>query len=85
MLFRSLIDSNNLPSLQIIEPVGKFIKKEQIVDLKNKFKYKPIYSKNNIYIIKNAEKLNTSSANTMLKFYLCIKKSPSAKKEIMYT
>lgn len=63
-----LIDSNNLPSLQIIEPVGKFIKKEQIVDLKNKFKYKPIYSKNNIYIIKNAEKLNTSSANTMLKF-----------------
>lgn len=63
-----LIDSNNLPSVQIIEPDGKHIKKEQIIELKDKFKFKPTYSKNNIYIIKNAEKLNTSSANTMLKF-----------------
>lgn len=64
----SLIDNNNLPSLQVIEPDGSKIKKEQILELKNKFKYKPIYTENNIYIIKNAEKLNESSANTMLKF-----------------
>lgn len=63
-----LTDNNNLPSLQIIEPNGQNIKKEQILDLKNKFKYKPIYTSNNFYIIKNAEKLNESSANTMLKF-----------------
>lgn len=64
----NLIDNNILPSLKIIEAEGKNIKKEQILELKNNFKYKPIYSKYNIYIIKNAELLNDSSANTMLKF-----------------
>ena len=44
------------------------IKKEQIVELKKKFSTVPIYTKENIYVIKNAEKLNGASANTMLKF-----------------
>ncbi len=64
----NLIDQNYLPSLKIIEPLGSNIKKEQILELKKTFSSIPIYTKNNIYIIKNAEKMNASSANTMLKF-----------------
>lgn len=64
----NLIDKNNLPSLVTIEPDGASIKKNQIEELKINFETKPIYSKYNIYIIKNAEKLNGSSANAMLKF-----------------
>ncbi len=64
----NLINLNNLPSLKIIEPDGAFIKKNQIEELKQEFSTIPIYSKYNAYIIKNAEKLNPSSANSMLKF-----------------
>ena len=64
----NLISKNNLPSLVTIEPEGTSIKKSQIEDLKIAFETKPIYSKYNTYIIKNAEKLNGSSANAMLKF-----------------
>ena len=63
-----LIDSSNLPSLVVIEPDGMTIKKEQILLLKSFFQTKPIYSKYNMYIVRNAECLNSSSANTMLKF-----------------
>ena len=64
----NLVEQNYLPSLVIIEPDGMNIKKEQIVELKKKFSTVPIYTKENIYVIKNAEKLNGASANTMLKF-----------------
>ena len=63
-----LIEQNNLPSLKIIEPDGASIKKEQIAELKKIFSSMPVFTENNIYIIKSAEKLNSSSANTMLKF-----------------
>ena len=64
----NLINKDNLPSLIIIEPDGTSIKKSQIEALKLSFETKPIYSKYNTYIIQNAEKLNSSSANAMLKF-----------------
>ena len=64
----NLINKNNLPSIKIIEPDGASIKKGQMEELKENFSTKPIYSKYNIYIVKNAEKLNSSSANSMLKF-----------------
>lgn len=64
----NLIMKNNLPSIKIIEPDGTSIKKVQIEELKEKFATIPVYSKYNIYIIKEAEKLNASSANSMLKF-----------------
>lgn len=63
-----LIDTNSLPSLKIIEPIGNFIKKDQILALKSSFSKESIYTKVNIYIIKNAEKMNKDSANTLLKF-----------------
>lgn len=64
----NLVDLNALPSLIAIEAEGSTIKKEQILDLQDRFLSVPIYTKNHIYIIKNAEKLNASAANTMLKF-----------------
>lgn len=64
----NLVNQNYLPSLVVISPDGMNIKKEQIVELKKKFSIVPIYTKENIYVIKNAEKLNGASANTMLKF-----------------
>ncbi len=64
----NLIDKNNLPSLKIISPDGSSIKKSQIAELKKDFNSIPIYSKYNVYIFLNAEKLNSSSANSMLKF-----------------
>lgn len=64
----NLINKGNLPSVVIIEPDGANIKKNQIEELKQNFSSIPLYSRYNTYIIKNAEKLNSSSANAMLKF-----------------
>lgn len=64
----NLINQGFLPSLVVIEASGASIKKEQVLELKRMFSTVPIYTKNNIYVIKMAEKLNGASANTMLKF-----------------
>lgn len=63
-----LIDTDNLPSLIIIEPDGQVIKKTQILEMMEKFSTKPVYSKYNMYVIKEADRFNASSANTLLKF-----------------
>ncbi len=63
-----LIDNFELPSLITIEPDGYFIKKEQIQRIKNLFSKSSVYSKYNIYIIKQPEKMNLVAANTLLKF-----------------
>ena len=63
-----LIDLNNYPDIKIIEPDGSFIKKSQLIDLQKDFNNKSLYDNKRVYIIKNAEKLNCSSANTILKF-----------------
>jgi DNA polymerase III delta prime subunit len=44
------------------------IKKEDIISLKDKLKTKSLFTGKRIYIIEEAEKLNSSSANTLLKF-----------------
>lgn len=62
------IDNNEYIELKIINPQGLQIKKEEMLNLQDEFKNKPIEGKKKIYIINNAEKLNSSSANTILKF-----------------
>ena len=62
------IDNDEYLSVHIVYPDGKSIKKEQIAELKRKMAFKPIFSRFNAYIIMEAEKLNSSSTNTMLKF-----------------
>jgi DNA polymerase-3 subunit delta' len=62
------IDNNEYIELKIINPQGLQIKKEEMLNLQDEFKSKPIEGKKKVYIINNAEKLNSSSANTILKF-----------------
>ncbi len=64
----NLVDNNNLPSLITIEPDGQFIKKEQVLDMMERFSTKPVYTNYNFYVVKNADRFNGSSANTLLKF-----------------
>lgn len=64
----SLVDDNNYPDLYIIEPDGSNIKKEQMLMLEEEFKNKSILDNKRIYIIKEADKMNDYSANTILKF-----------------
>lgn len=63
-----LFKDGNLPSLKIVECTASVIKKEQILDVINSFVTKPVFSKFNMYIVKDADRLNSSSGNTLLKF-----------------
>ena len=63
-----LIDNDNYPDLYVIEPDGNNIKKEQILKLENEFSNYSLLDNKRIYIIKEAEKMNIASSNTILKF-----------------
>ena len=62
------IDDKNYPELKIIEPVNNIIKKEELNLLQKDFMVKPTLGDKLVYIIDGADKLNASSANTILKF-----------------
>lgn len=64
----NLIDQNSFSEIQIIEPDGLWIKKEQMDQLQKDFMQTAVQSEFRIYIIHNAEKMNTSAANSILKF-----------------
>lgn len=64
----SQIDLNNYPDIKVIEPDGNFIKKTQLLELQKEYSNRSLIGGKRIYIIKNAEKLNAASANTILKF-----------------
>lgn len=64
----SRIDNNIFSELKIINPVNGVIKKESIIELRNDFQTQSIEGKNEVYIINDAECLNQSSANAILKF-----------------
>ncbi len=63
-----LIDANNLSDFSIIEPDGSFIKKDQILDIKEKFKTTSFQNNPRIYLIKCADRLNKQASNSLLKF-----------------
>ncbi len=62
------ISSNSFGELHIIEPINGLIKKEEIINIKNKFNTNSIEGKNQVYIIKSPEKMNDAAANSLLKF-----------------
>lgn len=64
----SSIEDDNYIELKIIDTKNLQIKKEEILLLQEEFKSKAIEGTKKIYLIKSAEKLNNSSANTILKF-----------------
>ncbi len=63
-----LIDKNYYEGLKIIEPEGMLIKKEQVLELQKKLSLKSSNNLNQVYIIKEAEKMNASASNSILKF-----------------
>lgn len=63
-----MIDTDNYVDLKVIEPDGTMIKKKQMLDLQEEFNNKSLLDNKRIYIIKEADKLNIASANTILKF-----------------
>lgn len=63
----NLIDSNQCTDLKLVYPSGDMIKKEQLLEVKKMFKTTS-RSSYRIYIIYDADKLNQSSANIILKF-----------------
>ena len=64
----NLIDNNTFSDLMIIEADGAFIKKEQVLDIKENFKTTSIENRPRIYWINDADKLNKYAANSLLKF-----------------
>ena len=64
----TLIDDKNFLELRIIDTDTQWIKKEQLEDLQREFMKKSLTSNRKVYIINHAEKLNTSSSNSLLKF-----------------
>ena len=62
------IDEGNFLDLKIITPDGLMIKKSQTDELQKEFSTKPIEGSKKIYIINDADKLNLSASNSILKF-----------------
>lgn len=62
------IDNNNCTELKIINSDGLWIKKEQLDELQRMFSTKTLNGGKKVYIINNAERLNTQAANSILKF-----------------
>lgn len=64
----NLLENKSYPDLLEIKPENNVIKKEQLLEMMEKFSNKSIYGSYQIYVIHHAEMLNLSSANTILKF-----------------
>lgn len=64
----NLINENNFLELKLIDTDSQWIKKEQLEDLQREFMTKSLVSNRKVYIINNAEKMNTSASNSLLKF-----------------
>lgn len=62
------IDSGNHPNVNQVEPDGQFIKIDQIRDLIGEMMMTGVESGRKIYVLHHADKLNTASANMLLKF-----------------
>lgn len=62
------IESFDFPDVNAIEPDGQRIKVEQVREIKQTFIRSGMESRKKVLIIKEAEKMTTSAANSLLKF-----------------
>ena len=62
------MDDNNYPDITVVSSETSIIKKSSIIELQKEFNNKSLFNNYKIYIIKEVEKLNGYSANTILKF-----------------
>ena len=64
----NLIDNNIFSDFTIIETDTTVIKKEQILDIREKYMTTSVEDRPRIYLIKDADKLNQHASNSLLKF-----------------
>ena len=62
------VDDGNYLDVKVIEPDGMWIKKDQLLDLQSEFNKRAFEGNKKIYIIKNAERMNSQTSNSILKF-----------------
>ena len=62
------IDAGSFSDISIVATDSNWIKKQQLIDLKSEFNNRSLSGHKKIYVIKEAEKLNSSSSNSLLKF-----------------
>jgi DNA polymerase-3 subunit delta' len=62
------ISNGTHPNVYVVEPIKNLIKKQQIIDLQAEFAKTSVEKGPKIYIIKNIDLINTSAANSSLKF-----------------
>ncbi|EOL48846.1 DNA polymerase III, delta subunit [Enterococcus phoeniculicola] len=62
------IQRNEHPDVQVIEPDGQTIKVDQIRNLQSEFSTSGFETKQKVFIIKDSDKMNSSAANSLLKF-----------------
>ncbi|MBO0482510.1 DNA polymerase III subunit delta' [Candidatus Enterococcus courvalinii] len=62
------IQNNEHPDVLVVEPEGQTIKVDQIRRLQTEFSRSGYESKKKVFLIKEAEKMNVSAANSLLKF-----------------
>ncbi|MFC7687604.1 DNA polymerase III subunit delta' [Ureibacillus sp. GCM10028918] len=62
------IETGNHPNIKQLEPDGQFIKIDQIRDLISGMTKTSMEEGRKIYVLHHADRMNTSSANTLLKF-----------------
>ena len=63
-----LLEKREFPDLIEIYPENDILRKDQFLDLKKRFQDKSVYNSIQMYIVYHAEKLNSSAANSILKF-----------------
>lgn len=62
------IEYNSHMNVVLIEPIGDVIRKEQVENLMHDFSMTSLEKGPQIYIIKDADRMNSSAANALLKF-----------------
>ncbi|MDD4298038.1 MAG: hypothetical protein PHS98_00140 [Bacilli bacterium] len=62
------INNNNFPELIVIESENLWIKKDELLSLKEELGMKPLEGNKRVYIISEVDKLNAHAANSILKF-----------------
>ena len=61
------IDSGNHPDILVIRPEGQFIKVADIKELQERMRFRPLEGARRVVIIDDAERMNITSANSLLK------------------
>ena len=62
------LNEENIPDIRVVKPDGKEIKREQVTEILEEFQTFPVVLKHRYYIIVESDRMNPSSANTILKF-----------------